>query len=50
KYPLKFRRLILELPERVLHLTSLVPPSRPEIYLKDLTVTYRLPQEAFVAE
>jgi hypothetical protein len=50
KYPLKFRRLILELPEKVLHLTSLVPPSRPDIYLKDLLVTYRSPEEAFVAE
>lgn len=50
KYPLKFQRLVLELPEKVLHLTSLVPPSRPEIHLKDLTVTYRPPEEAFVAE
>ncbi len=50
KYPLKFRRLIVELPEKVLHLTTLVPPVRPDIYLKDLLVTYRPPEEAFVAE
>jgi hypothetical protein len=50
QYPLKFRRLILELPEKVLYLTELVPPPRPEIYLKDLLVTYRPPEEAFVAE
>jgi hypothetical protein len=37
-YPLTFRRLIIELPEKVLHLKTFAPPPRPEIYLKELTV------------
>jgi hypothetical protein len=41
KYPLKFKRLIVEMPEKVLHLNRLVSPTRPEIYLKDLQVTYQ---------
>jgi hypothetical protein len=49
KYPLKFKKLIVELPEKVLHLTEYVPVARPEIYVKDLTVTYDPPEKAFVA-
>jgi hypothetical protein len=37
-YPLTFKRLIVELPEKVLHVRTFAPPGRPEIYLKDLTV------------
>jgi hypothetical protein len=37
-YPLTFRRLIVELPEKVLHVRTFAPPPRPEIYLKDLSV------------
>jgi len=37
-YPLTFRRLIVELPEKVLHVRTFAPPPRAEIYLKDLTV------------
>jgi hypothetical protein len=37
-YPLTFKRLIVELPEKVLHVKTFAPPPRPEIYLKDLTV------------
>jgi hypothetical protein len=37
-YPLTFRRLIVELPEKVLHLKTFSPPPRREIYLKDLGV------------
>jgi hypothetical protein len=37
-YPLKFKRLIVELPEKVLHVKNFAPPPRPEIYLKDLSV------------
>jgi hypothetical protein len=37
-YPLTFKRLIVELPEKVLHVKSFAPPPRPEIYLKDLSV------------
>lgn len=36
-YPLTFRRLIVELPEKVLHVKTFAPPLRPEIYLKDLS-------------
>jgi hypothetical protein len=37
-YPLTFRKLIVELPEKVLHVRTFAPPARAEIYLKDLTV------------
>lgn len=37
-YPLTFRKLIVELPEKVLHLRDWGPVRRPEIYLRDLTV------------
>jgi hypothetical protein len=40
KYPLSFKRLIVELPEKYLHLNRLLTAPRPEIYLKDLQVTY----------
>jgi hypothetical protein len=37
-YPLTLKRVILELPEKVLHVKTFAPPPRPEVYLKDLTV------------
>jgi hypothetical protein len=37
-YPLTFKRLIVELPEKVLHVKTFAPPPRAEIYLKDLGV------------
>jgi hypothetical protein len=37
-YPLTFKRLIVELPEKVLHVKTFAPPPRLEIYLKDLSV------------
>ncbi len=37
-YPLTFKKLIIELPEKTLHLKTFAPVARPEIYLKDLTV------------
>jgi hypothetical protein len=49
KYPLKFTRLIVELPEKTLQFTNYAPVLRPEIYLKDLMVTYDPPDKAFVA-
>jgi hypothetical protein len=49
KYPLKFTKLIVELPEKVLHFTEYTPVPRPEIYLKELMVTYDPPAKAFVA-
>lgn len=51
KYPLKFKRLIFELPQSVLHMTQYVEPSKlrndgrgPEIYVKDLQATYEAPE------
>ena len=49
KYPLRFKKLIVELPEKVLRFTDYSPVPRPEIYVKDLTVTYDPPEKAFVA-
>jgi hypothetical protein len=37
-YPLTFKRLVIELPEKVLHVKTFAPPPRAEIYLKDLSV------------
>jgi hypothetical protein len=37
-YPLTFKRLIVELPEKVLHVKTFAPAPRPASYLKDLTV------------
>jgi hypothetical protein len=37
-YPLTFKRLVVELPEKVLHVKTFAPPPRGEIYLKDLAV------------
>jgi hypothetical protein len=37
-YPLTFKRLIVELPEKVLHVKEFAPAPRLEIYLKDLSV------------
>ena len=50
KYPLTFRKLIITLPEKVLHVRDYAPVPRPEIYLKDLLVTYVPPAEAFRGE
>lgn len=36
-YPLKITGLTVELPEKTLYLTRYAPPSRPEIYLSDLS-------------
>lgn len=48
-YPLRFTRLIVTLPERVLRFRDYEPVPRPEIYLKDLTATYLPPEQAFTA-
>jgi hypothetical protein len=37
-YPLRFKKLVVELPEKVLHVKTFAPPARPAIYLKDLTI------------
>ena len=49
-YPIKFTRLIVETPQKILRMKEFKPVARPEIYLKDLMVTYRPPEEAFAAE
>jgi hypothetical protein len=38
------------MPEKVLHGTEYQPVTRPEIYLKDLTATYRPADTAFQSE
>src|SRR5262249_50760939 len=48
RYPLKLERLIVELPEKVLHVKTFAPPPRPEIYLKDLSVGQDDRQFAYV--
>ncbi len=49
KNPLKFTKLIVELPEKTLYLTNYLAVPRQEIYLKDLMITYDSPEKAFVA-
>jgi len=50
KYPLKFRKLILTIPEKVLYLTRYEPVKKQEIYLQALSATYVPPDEAFAGE
>lgn len=50
KYPLKFKKLMIELPEKVLYMTNYVAAPRQQVYLKELIVTYEPPEKAFVAE
>ncbi len=50
KYPLKFKKLIITIPEKILYLTEYKAVPRQEIYLKDLMVTYQPPEIAFRAE
>ena len=50
KYPLRFKNLIITLPEKYLYLKEYREVERPEIYLKDLMVTYQRPHVAFAAE
>jgi hypothetical protein len=50
RYPIRLTRLILTIPEKVLTGTVYAAVPRPEIYLKDLMVTYDPPEVAFTAE
>jgi hypothetical protein len=50
RYPITLTRLIVETPQKVLRMKKYEPVERSQIYLKDLMVTYRPPEEAFVAE
>lgn len=46
-YPLKFTRLAVTARSKVLYGTQVLPVRRPEIYLKDLQVTYGDPDTVF---
>lgn len=50
KYPLKFKKLTVTMPEKVLYMTRYEPVPRQEIYLKDLMVSYEPAEKAFVGE
>lgn len=41
QYPLRFRRLVVTMPEKIVFLDDYRAVTRPEIYLRDLAVTYR---------
>ena len=49
KYPLTFKKLIVELPEKSLYVTKFAPVPRADIYVKDLMVTYEPPEKVFIA-
>lgn len=49
-YPLKFKKLVITMPEKVLYLTQYIPPPRYEIYVKGLSVTYEPVEKAFASE
>ena len=49
-YPLKFTKLAVTFPSFILYGPEERQPARPEIYLKDLMVSYRAPEVAFGAE
>ncbi|MFN0077980.1 MAG: hypothetical protein ACKVY0_16105 [Prosthecobacter sp.] len=49
KYPLRFTKLIIELPEKVLYLNKMIAVPRAEVYLKGLQVTYESPNKVFAA-
>ncbi|MBL9133188.1 MAG: hypothetical protein JNG86_18405, partial [Verrucomicrobiaceae bacterium] len=49
KHPLKFTKLIIEMPEKVLYLNKMITVPRPEIYLKGLQATYQPVQEVSAA-
>lgn len=48
RHPLKFTKLVVELPEKVLHLTRFAPVGRAEIYFKKLVVDYLPSEQAFI--
>ena len=50
KHPLKFTKLIIELPEKILHLNRMIPAPRAEVYLKGLHATYEAPEKVFQAQ
>ncbi len=44
-YPLTVRAIIVELPEKTLHMKSYAPVERPDIYLRDLTAVEGNPRD-----
>lgn len=49
-YPLRFTKLIVTLPEKVLYVDRYEPVARQEIYVHKLQVTYVPAEDAFLAE
>lgn len=49
KHPLKFTRLIIEMPEKVLYLNKMITVPRAAIYLKGLQATYEPVQQVSAA-
>jgi hypothetical protein len=43
-YPLTLKRVIVEFPEKALHVRTYAPPPRAEVYLKDLTLAEAPPK------
>jgi len=50
KYPLKFKRLVVTIPEKVVRFTECAAVPRQTILLKELVATYAPPEEAFRPE
>ncbi|MBT4816573.1 MAG: hypothetical protein HON70_12775 [Lentisphaerae bacterium] len=49
-YPLRFTRLVITVPEKILYVDQYKPVSRQEIHLSGLQATYVRPEEAFRGE
>ena len=49
-YPLKFRRLVVTMPEKVLYGTRYAPPARYDIRLKNLVALYEPVEKVFAGE
>jgi len=50
KYPLKFKKLVITMPEKILYMTDYIPVPKPEIQLRDLMVTYDPVEKVFAGE
>jgi hypothetical protein len=50
RYPLKFKRLVVTMPEKVLYGTQYAPPRNYEIQLRDLVALYEPVEKVFAGE
>ncbi|NQU11491.1 hypothetical protein HQ590_11910 [bacterium] len=50
RYPLRFKRLVITMPEKVLYGTQYIAPRRYEIALKDLVAMYEPVEKVFAGE